>query len=442
LTLWAFQICLAPMLRVMVSLVFLGFLSPFCGAQSIDVTKVDQRLNRLMDEPGMVGLAVVIVEDGAIVHSKGYGETLAGSGDKVTNETVFRWASLSKGVASTLSAKLEENGTMPLNVPASYYANTLDLPGKGEDQATIADVLSHRLGIVRNAYDNLLERGRNPDVIRARLTKLPIECAPGTCHAYQNVAFDSVAEMVKSSSGEAYNDAVKRLLFDPIGMKSASLTLQELETAPRYARPHNSRGYNVYRKQRDHYYKVAAAGGVNSSINDLGLWMQAQMGEMPWAVSDSVRARVQEPIVGTTREKNKVRRYYPRMTSADYGLGWRIYNYNGRKVVGHRGAVNGYRASIMFDPELKAGIAMLWNSGSNQPVGMQMEVMDAAYGLPAEDWLYLDDGPNLGKIRSAAQKPAPVINPPTPRLSPYLIGDNLPYDHGHPIYTVQTCFSY
>ena len=54
----------------------------------------------------MVGLAIGIVEDGQITYLRGYGETLRGSGDPVTADTVFRWASVSKGVASTLVADL------------------------------------------------------------------------------------------------------------------------------------------------------------------------------------------------------------------------------------------------------------------------------------------------------------------------------------------------
>ena len=408
----------------------------------IDVDAIAARLTTLMDDPSMVGLAVVIVEDGKIVHVKGYGETLAGTGDKVTTETVFRWASLSKGVASTLAAKLDEDGIMPLNAPVSQYVTSLDLPEDGEDRATIADVLSHRLGIVRNAYDNILERGKDPAEIRGRMSGLGIECPVGTCHAYQNVAFDSVAEMVKSSTGEEYSTASERQLFKPLGMTSVSLTLDGLLNAPRFARPHNRLGVNVYRKQRDHYYRVAAAGGVNSNIKDLGLWMQAQMGMMPDVVSIDVRARMHEPVVGTTREANKVRRYYPRMLDASYGLGWRIYDYDGHKVVGHRGAVNGYRAMIMFDPARKSGVAALWNSGSNQPVGLQLEVMDAVYGLPTQDWMYLKDGPDLKAIRAATLKAAEPINAPIPRLAPYVVADSFPADHGQPFYTLSACFGF
>jgi len=267
-----------------------------------------------------------------------------------------------------------------------------------------------------------------------------MECPVGTCHAYQNIGFDTISDAVKSVTGRDYPAAVKMRLFDPLGMKSANMTLEGLELAPRWARPHNSRGVNVYRRQRNHYYRVPAAGGVNSDITDLGRWIQAQIGMMNGVVNNAARANAHTPRVGTTREKNRVRRYYPRMSTADYGLGFRVYNYAGRKVVGHRGAVNGYRGLVMFDPARKVGVGALWNSGSNQPAGLQMEIMDMAYDLPAQDWLYLGQGPNLRKIRGQTKTIAAVVNPPVPRLSPYRRDDNLPGLHGARRYTVTACF--
>ena len=90
--------------------------------QDIDYAALDARLQRLMDKPAMVGLAVGIVENGRITFLRGYGETLAGSGEKVTPQTVFRWASVSKGVAATMVAKLAEQGKLSLTAPVANYS--------------------------------------------------------------------------------------------------------------------------------------------------------------------------------------------------------------------------------------------------------------------------------------------------------------------------------
>ena len=63
--------------------------------RNVDYTALDARLRRLAEKPTVVGLAVGIVENGRITFLHGYGETLEGSGEPVTPQTVFRWASVS-----------------------------------------------------------------------------------------------------------------------------------------------------------------------------------------------------------------------------------------------------------------------------------------------------------------------------------------------------------
>jgi beta-lactamase class C len=105
--------------------------------RDVDYRLLDARLQQLAKTPAMVGLAVGIVENGRITFLKGYGETEAGSGDPITPETVFRWASCSKGVAATMVAKLAEQGKINLSAPVADYAPDLKLPNGNERLATV-----------------------------------------------------------------------------------------------------------------------------------------------------------------------------------------------------------------------------------------------------------------------------------------------------------------
>ena len=87
-----------------------------------------------------------------------------------------------------------------------------------------------------------------------------------------------------------------------------------------------------------------------------------------------------------------MRQILERLGQADYGYGWRSYDYAGHRIVGHRGGVSGYRSLILFDPEKKSGVVALWNSNTNQPGGLEFEVMDMIYRLPFRDWMELDRG--------------------------------------------------
>ena len=357
----------------------------------IDYARIDSRLQALMGENGMVGLAVGIVENGEIRFLKGYGETVAGSGDQVGIDTVFRWASVSKGVAGDMVALLAEEGKLSLYEPISRYSASLRLPAGNEHKATVSDVLTHRLGLFGHAHDARLEDGTDPAVLRGQLATLNSICPPGQCHAYQNVAYDAAAELVEKVTGKSYEEAVRERLFAPLGMSSASMTREALYAAPSWARPHvggkNSRPVEV----TEPYYRVAAAGGVNSSIKDLAVWLQAQMGLEPDVLPPKVLEAAHSPRANTPGEMGRMRKFRERIQSASYGLGWRIYDYAGHTVVGHRGGLRGYRALIMFDPARKTGVVALWNSSTSKPGGLEFEVMDMLYGLDSRDWLGVDD---------------------------------------------------
>ncbi len=358
--------------------------------RDVNYAALDARLKRMVAKPNMVGMAVGVVEGGRITFLSGYGETARGSGEAVTPETVFRWASVSKGVAATMVAKLAEQGKLSLDQPVASLAPSLQLPGGKQTSATVTDLLSHRLGLYRNAYDNKLEEGQSATFLRRTLFALNLTCPPGTCWSYQNVAYDAASEMVSKASGQTYGYELKRQLFDPIGMTSASVTRAGLQSAPSWARPHSVGRQPL--EVNDVYYGVPAAGGVNSNIKDMTLWMLAQMGEMPAVLSPTLLRTIHAPRVATPNERGRLRKFSERLDQPMYALGWRTYEYGGHHVVGHRGGVNGYRSLILFDPITKSGVVALWNSNTFQPGGLEFEVMDMLYKLPFRDWMELDRG--------------------------------------------------
>lgn len=355
----------------------------------VDYRRLDQRIALVMQEPNSVGLAIAAVERGRLRFIRGYGETLAGSGQPVTPDTVFRWASLSKGVASALVTRLADEGRVSLDAPLASLDTTLTLPGDTKN-ATVADLLSHRLGLVRNAWDDRLEAGADPKAIRAALGTLPPFCKPGTCYAYQNIAYDAAAEIVERATGKDYATAARERLFAPLGMRDASVGRYGLQTADRWARPHHlgRRPAMV----NDDYYRVPAAGGVNSSIRDLTRWMLAQMGAAPEVLPPATLATMHQPRVATPPHGRRGAMDRA-LSDAAYGLGWRTFRYAGHALVGHRGSVDGYGSLILFDPADRSGIVMLWNSNRHVAARLQLEFFDMLYGLTPTDWLELPTAP-------------------------------------------------
>jgi beta-lactamase class C len=360
---------------------------------AVDYARLDSRLTRLAADPAVVGLAIAVVEQGQIRFIKGYGETYAGGSEPVTPDTVFRWASLSKGVAADMVARLAGEGALSLEEPVSRHAASLRLPEGYEYRATVANLLSHSLGLFAHAEDSKLEDGIDPRYLRGTLAGLRNICAPGACHAYQNVAYDAASEIVERVTGRPYGEVVRERLFAPLGMTGASTSRAGLMSSPSWARPHV--GANPLRPEEvnDIYYRVPAAGGVNGSIKDLAIWMLAQMGLAPDVLPADVLAAVQTARVRTPGENFRRRNFAARTSNAYYGLGWRILDYAGHRVIGHHGGVRGYRSMILFDPVARSGVVVLWNSSSPRPSGIEYEVMDMVYRLPFQDWLELDKPP-------------------------------------------------
>ena len=112
----------------------------------------------------------------------------------------------------------------------------------------------------------------------------------------------------------------------------------------------------------------------------MAVWLASQMGHAPHVVSDEMRALMHEPRVHTPAEVRRLPRE-SRVTRAHYGLGWRIYDYAGHRVIAHSGSVEGYSAQIAFLPDRDVGIVLLTNSRSREFWRIMPAFLDQELGL-------------------------------------------------------------
>jgi len=203
-------------------------------------------------------------------------------------------------------------------------------------------------------------------------------------------------------TGDFYSHQVETKIFVPLGMKNATFGRDALMANASWARPHVFSGKSwVATVPNENYYHVPPAAGVNASIQDVALWMNAQLGHNPDVLSPALLEKIQTPQVNTPGEMRSSGWRHDRLSKASYALGWRVFTYQGRKMVFHGGAVRGYRGLLAFLPEQDTGIAVLWNSESSSPSGFLPSWMDRALGVPDKDWLGLT-GPS-GESTETAQ---------------------------------------
>lgn len=356
------------------------------------MTRYYERLaKRVVDEAGVVGLAVAVVHRGEILTESGWGLAEIGRREKVDADTVFRIASLSKAFASTLTAQLVERGAMSFDTLLAEQLPAFTLQdAQVAENLTVRDVLSHRVGLPRNSFDPLLEQDEPYQVLAARLGELPSVCRGDACYGYQNVAFSLIGDMVFAATGNFYTQEVEKRIFHPLGMFSATYGRDALEASSSWARPHvRSRGGWLSVRPKETYYRIPPAAGVNASMRDMAQWMLAQLGHRPDVLSPEVLASVQAPLVETPQEMRSTEWRRERLKAAHYGLGWRVFDYQGHTMVFHGGAVQGYRGLIALLPDHDFGVVILWNCESPAPAGLLPTYLDRFLGLPEKDWLQL-----------------------------------------------------
>ena len=385
---------------------------PLPGA--FDVEMFEAMAQMIVTDQRVPGLAMAIVHDGKVLSARGYGITDVSDAEPVDGHTVFRLASLSKGFAGTLAGLLVNDGTLRWDSRLTDYMPGFQLSQTGAaQQITVADLLSHRVGLPHNAYDRSLERYVDYRTLTHKLADVPLKCTPGTCYAYQNVAFSLIGDIVFAATGDFYSQEVRSRLFKPLGMNDASLGLEGIESSARWAKPHvRGRGGWVSLMPKPTYYEVAPAAGVNASASDMAQWLIAQTGHRPEVIPAPLLATLHQPLVDTPYQTRSSSWRRARLDSAGYALGWRVYDYSGHRLVYHAGAVQGYRGMIAMLPERDLGIAVMWNGESSLPSGLLPTMIDRAIGIPSEltAWVDIDFDPQEAYYadaeRSDEQDPA------------------------------------
>jgi beta-lactamase class C len=330
--------------------------APIIAAEPPWIAAFREQLQVVADHPRSVGLAVAIIDNGEVVLTHVSGETSRGSGEPITEDTLFRAASVTKTFTGTLLAMLEAEGVIELDLPAPR--EIIDL--QGSRQPTWRDLVSHRTGLPPNAYDNLIEAGRPVKTVRERLADVNLICRLGDCYTYQNVAFAAVEDLVEQATGQSFEEVATQRLLQPFGLTGAGFGSDHIESSASWARPHLGRLGRVGGAS-SRYDSMPSAASLSVSLNDMVAWASALL-DTENGIDPAVRQAAFSPYNETLRETRGLRRIN-RVRESWYGLGWRIYDWAGETtLIAHGGALAGYGSQIVLDPETGFGFVALWNA--------------------------------------------------------------------------------
>jgi len=352
------------------NLLFIIFISQNCFTKDIKYTKLDSIISEydsfvrdFVKEREVPGVAIAIVVNNKIEFIKGFGVNKIGEKDSIGIHSVFRIASVSKGFASVLTGVLVKDSLLNWDDTVIKHLPDFILKDSTTTQdLTIRHILSHTSGLTPHAYDNLIEANITFDKIVKRLKEVNVHCKVGECYGYQNTVYSLISKIIEAVTNKDYVDILKEKVTGPLGMDDVSFSQKEFIKFHNRTYPHVRRnGKWIPKEVRESYYNVPPAAGINASIYDMAYWLKALLGGFPNVISPDVIKEVSRPIVNTPRE---IRRFDwdNRIKYAAYGMGWRIFDYDGYTMISHSGGVQGYLSQLAFFPKYKLGIVTLQNA--------------------------------------------------------------------------------
>jgi beta-lactamase class C len=223
-------------------------------------------------------------------------------------------------------------------------------------------LLRHTTGLTAHAYDDLVEQKIPLAQIMESLPLANIVSSPGQLYAYQNVMFSFYDTIVAAKTGKNYSDMLNEKIFGPFSMNDASTGFSAFKDNNNKALPHTgSDKYFRVTSLNDRYYNTLPAAGVNASISDMANFLLALLNDSLGSWNKNVEEMIFTPQIESILTRSYFRQWDP-VESKEYGIGWRLVGYKGRKVAYHGGFVKGYRAEVALCKEENAGIVFLCNS--------------------------------------------------------------------------------
>ena len=206
--------------------------TPPVANNSSVIPEVDTEVATLMSKYNVPGVSIAITKDGKLVYAKGYGFANNQTSEKVSTNSLFRIASLSKQVTSIAIMKLVQDGKLSLDATVFGTAGILGTQYGAQpysaniDKITVRQLLQHTSGGWQN--DNNDPMFTNPslsanDLITWTLNNRPLNTAPGASYAYSNFGYCVLGRIIEKVSGKSYDSYVKTDILQPLGITNMQI---------------------------------------------------------------------------------------------------------------------------------------------------------------------------------------------------------------------------
>ena len=374
---------------------------------------VDDYLRAQMAKSHVPGAVLLVLKDGQRLKEGSYGLANVELNVKMSTEMVFQIGSMSKQFTASAIMLLVGEGKLNLDDPVGKFISIPDA-WKG---VTVRHLLTHTSGI-RN-WANLpgfkFTGTYNDNEFLSLFKDIPLDFSPGEKYFYSNSGYAVLGMIVHTVSGQSLEEFVKARFFDPIGMKNTRYNIETDVVTNRVAGYYWTKEGTMENGMPMRPKVSAPSGGILSTVNDIALWDAALRTSSP--LTQAQKDAMWTPMTLNDGKKD------------NYGFGWMLTPYKGRKLVKHTGTTEaGFRSMIVRFQDEKLTIILLTNQAALDidPVvfgiadfylPQQLRVSSTVSERKAHAW-------NIPRNRPVVIDPRDRITSQVKQAGPFYIRDN------------------
>ena len=349
-------------------------------------------------------VAVGIIKGGKIVLSEGFGFRNIEKELPADDQTLYQIGSCTKAFTAALVAILVDQGKLDWDTPIRSYVPDITLYDSfASDNCTLRDLMSHRTGLPRHEYS-----WYGTDFTRKEMVEHLKYLEPSQPFRrkfqYNNYGYILAGHIVETVTGKTYEECLQEYLFTPLGMNRSNCYVDDIEQNEDHATPYDrpTDGDGVSGKVEIPFYRTAqenkeqgigapfaAAGAINSSVQDMLKWVQFHLDNGKWngeqIVSPQAMEEMHKPSMLLAAPLDMP---MPESEFHCYGMGWFSEMFRGHKFIHHGGSINGFSAFTGFVPELDLGVVAYTNmNGTYVHYALARTIVDHYLGREDENWV-------------------------------------------------------
>ncbi len=328
---------------------------------------IDLWLDAQRDYERLPGMSVAVVEDQEVIFARAYGLADLEKKVKASTETIYSICSISKLFTSVAIMQLRDAGKLRLDDLVNEHLPWFDIKQQYPESGpiTIRSLLTHSSGLPRESDYPYWSK---PDFhfptreeLKEKLGSQKTLYPPSTYFQYSNLGMSLLGEIVAEVSGQSYEDYIQEKILNPLGMNDTRPYLPQSLWRGRLATGYSSLTRNGTREMLPFFQTegIKPAAGFSSTVLDLARFAAWQFRLLAKGGEEILKAP-------TLREMHRVHWMDPDWKTS-WGLGFSVYEVDGRTLVGHGGSCPGYRSNLMIDPTKKQAFVVMVNASGTDP---------------------------------------------------------------------------